>query len=96
MKYLLNRECVLFHPVLDQENNHTTIVCIPKDGSFHKISQLGYWCLKLLDNYPRSKQDQMIKYVAMIIHTSPWQIENKVRSFITKMVNMKVISEENE
>ncbi|KKU37282.1 MAG: hypothetical protein UX52_C0030G0013 [Candidatus Amesbacteria bacterium GW2011_GWA1_46_35] len=94
MKYFLNERVVLFHPVLDEENGYLTIVRSPKNGSFHRVNQVGYWALEFLDRHPKSSLEQVVESTALKISSTSWLIEKRVKNFIAKMLNEQVILED--
>ncbi len=79
-KYFINPLAVIFHPVLDKENNYETIVFNPQTGDTFKINRFGYSVLKTIEDNPGLSLDY-------------WQDETRLAKFVDQMARENVVSE---
>lgn len=79
-KYYINPSAILFHPFLDKQNNHQTIVFNPQTEDIIKINQFGYNILKAVGENSGITLDY-------------WQNEAKIAKFIKQMVKENIIFE---
>ena len=79
-EYFINPLAVLFHPFLDRQNNHETIVFNPQTNNILKINRFGYDILKAIEAHPGISLDC-------------WQNETKITEFIMQMVKENIVLE---